>query len=604
MRATRILFGLQVLLLSGLTIGLSAAYLLINVQYQQGEVNAEAELNAQLIAHEIASEAADGLSDPVLSRFVDEDIVFRDADEFEAREIAGVEATHFFKHAADSTWQWPMVQHTAPIEVAGERLGYFNIQRTLTAIAQHTAAIFGVGVLCSIGLTLVFRHFVVLRLQRVEDDLSRQARFDALTGLPNRRHAIEELSGRLARIGQGTLAVFFIDLDKFKAVNDSYGHAVGDALLRSTATRLKSCVPPGGFLARLAGDEFILVLPLSDPNAGVNGQAEAIAGALSLPQRCLGHDVAVTATVGVALAPAHAQAPESLLQCADTAMYAIKHDRRGEWKLYHPQMKERIDNEVQLRTKLRHALHHNQYELHYQPLVHLHDGRAIGAEALIRWRDPSTGKLVSPLEFIPELESSGLIVPVGEWVLRTACKQVARWRQTTPKFHVAVNVSARQFLDEGFVEVVARVLREENVPAEAIEVELTESVLFDEVLTTRKLEQLKTLGVRLSLDDFGTGFSSLGRLSSMPFDVIKIDRRFIENMNQSARDSSVVVSIVALTHGLGMTVLSEGIESDDQLQALLGLGCERGQGFLFSKPLTADRFTTTYIDNNSVMCEE
>ena len=398
--------------------------------------------------------------------------------------------------------------------------------------------------------------------------------------------------------------MFFIDLDKFKAVNDSYGHAVGDALLRSTATRLKSCVPPGGFLARLAGDEFILVLPLSDPNAGVNGQAEAIAGALSLPQRCLGHDVAVTATVGVALAPAHAQAPESLLQCADTAMYAIKHDRRGEWKLYHPQMKERIDNEVQLRTKLRHALHHNQYELHYQPLVHLHDGRAIGAEALIRWRDPSTGKLVSPLEFIPELENSGLIVPVGEWVLRTACKQVALWRKTTPKFHVAVNVSARQFLDEGFVEVVARVLREENVPAEAIEVELTESVLFDEVLTTQKLEQLKTLGVRLSLDDFGTGFSSLGRLSSMPFDVIKIDRRFIENMNQSARDSSVVVSIVALTHGLGMTVLSEGIESDDQLQALLGLGCERGQGFLFSKPLTADGFTTTYIDNSAVMCEE
>ena len=182
----------------------------------------------------------------MLSRFVDEDIVFRDADELESREIAGVEGTHFVKHAPDSTWQWTMVQHTAPIEVAGERLGDFNIQRNLTAIAQHTAAIFGVGLLCSIGLTLVFRHFVVLRLQRVEDDLSRQARFDALTGLPNRRHAIEELSGRLARIGQGTLAVFFIDLDKFKAVNDSYGHAVGDALLRSTATRLKSCVPPPG----------------------------------------------------------------------------------------------------------------------------------------------------------------------------------------------------------------------------------------------------------------------------------------------------------------------------------------------------------------------
>jgi EAL domain-containing protein (putative c-di-GMP-specific phosphodiesterase class I) len=318
----------------------------------------------------------------------------------------------------------------------------------------------------------------------------------------------------------------------------------------------------------------------------------------------LGHEVAVTATLGVALAPEHALEPEPLLQCADTAMYAIKLNQRGGWKLYDPQMKLRVDTELQLRIKLRRALQQGEYELHYQPLVHLHDGRAIGAEALIRWRNPTTGQLVSPLDFIPELESSGLIVPVGEWVLRTACQQVARWRQTTPTFHVAVNVSARQFLDDGFVGVVERALREEGVPAEAIEVELTESVMFDEALTARKLEQLKELGVRLALDDFGTGFSSLGRLSSMPFDVIKIDRRFIENMNQSPRDSSVVVSIVALTHGLGMTVLSEGIESAEQRQSLLDLGCERGQGFLFSKPLTADHFTTTYIDQGATKCAE
>ena len=604
MKATRILFGLQMLGLAGLTIGISTTYLLINVQYQQGEVNAEAQVNAQLISHELVSGAATGLSDPVLSRFVDEAIFFHNSDEYESRTIQDLSATHFFKSDAMSTTHGLTVRHEAPIEVAGERLGYYRVQRNLNAIAQNAAAIFGIGTLGSIGLTFVFYRYVVLRLQSAADEMSRQARFDALTGLPNRRHALAELSSRLAHIGQGSLAVFFIDLDKFKSVNDSYGHAVGDALLKSTAARLKKCVPPGGFLARLAGDEFMLVQPSPDESGGINGTAAAIAQALALPQRCLGREVAVTATVGVALAPAHAQAPESLLQCADTAMYATKHDRRGEWRLYHPEMKERIDNEVQLRTKLRHALHHNQYELHYQPLVHLHDGRAIGAEALIRWRDPSTGKLVSPLDFVPELESSGLIVPVGEWVLRTACKQVALWRKTTPKFHVAVNVSARQFLDDGFVEVVARVLREEGVPAEAIEIELTESMLFDELLTARKLEQLKELGVRLSLDDFGTGFSSLGRLSSMPFDVIKIDRRFIENMNQGVRDSSVVVSIVALTHGLGMTALSEGIERDDQLQALLGLGCERGQGFLFSKPLTADGFTTTYIDNSAAMCEE
>jgi diguanylate cyclase (GGDEF)-like protein len=602
MKATRILFGLQMLGLAGLTIGISTTYLMINVQYQQGEVNAEAQVNAQLISHELVSGAATGLSDPVLSRFVDEDIVFRDADAYESRAIDGVGATHFFKYPASSTSQWLTVRHEAPIEVAGERLGHYRIERNLNAIAQNAAAIFGIGTLGSIGLTFVFYRHVVLRLQRAEEDLSRQARFDALTGLPNRRHAIQELSTQLARLGQGSIAVFFIDLDKFKAVNDSYGHAVGDELLRSTAARLQGCVRPGGFLARLSGDEFILLLSSPDAHGGIDGTAQAIAHALSLPQRCLGHDVAVSATIGVALAPDHAREPETLLQCADTAMYAIKVNKRGDWKLYHPEMKLRIDRELQLRTKLRHALQHSEYELHYQPLVHLQDGRAIGAEALIRWRDPSNGKLVAPMEFIPELESSGLIVPVGEWVLRAACKQVAQWRAITPHFHVAVNVSARQFLDDGFVAVVERVLREEHVPPEAIEVELTESVLYDEVLTTRKLEQLKELGVRLSLDDFGTGFSSLGRLSSMPFDVIKIDRRFIENMNQSPRDSSVVVSIVALTHGLGMTVLSEGIESAEQRRSLLELGCERGQGFLFSKPLTADNFTSTYIDHSAEKC--
>lgn len=596
MRATRILFGLQVLLLAGLTVGISATYLLINVEYQQGEVNAEAEVNASLIAHDLESGVADGLSDPALARFVNNDIVFRDADEFESRTLEGVGATHFSKSFNSAASGWPVVEHAAPIDVDGERVGYFQIRRPLNAIAKKAAAIFGIGILCSAAISYAFRRYVVDRLQRAEDELSRQARFDVLTGLPNRRHAIDELSKRLKHVGQGSLAVFFIDLDKFKAVNDSYGHAVGDELLRLTADRLQGCLRPGGFLARLAGDEFILLLPTPDAHGGVDGTAQAIANALSLPQRCLGHDVAVTATVGVALAPEHAREPETLLQCADTAMYAIKLNKRGEWKLYHPEMKLRVDRELQLRTKLRHALQHGEYELHYQPLVHLEDGRAIGAEALIRWRDPTTGLLVSPMEFIPELESSGMIVPVGEWVLRTACKQVSRWRETMPHFHVAVNVSARQFLDDGFVSVVERVLREERVPPEAIDVELTESVLYDEVLTTRKLEQLKTIGVRLSLDDFGTGFSSLGRLSSMPFDIIKIDRRFIENMNQSPRDSSVVVSIVALTHGLGMTVLSEGIESTEQRQSLLLLGCERGQGFLFSKPLTAASFTTTYID--------
>jgi diguanylate cyclase len=260
-------------------------------------------------------------------------------------------------------------------------------------------------------------------------------------------------------------------------------------------------------------------------------------------------------------------------------------------------MTEKIDREVQLRAKLKPALQRNEFELHYQPLLRLHDNKpfTIGAEALIRWRDADSGRLVPPLDFIPELERSGLIVQVGEWVLRTACKQAIEWRKTIPDFYIAVNVSARQFMEDGFVDAVARILREENVAPDAIEIELTESMLLDDEVAIKILTQLKDLGVTLSLDDFGTGFSSLGRLASMPFDVIKIDRQFIDQMNVGERQRSVVVSIVALSQGLGMTVLAEGIETAEQHQALVELGCERGQGFLFSRPIPADAFNASYI---------
>ena len=236
--------------------------------------------------------------------------------------------------------------------------------------------------------------------------------------------------------------------------------------------------------------------------------------------------------------------------------------------------------------------------MHYQPLLRLHNNKTIGAEALIRWRDSESGLLVAPDEFISELEYSGLIVPVGEWVLRTACKQVLEWRKTFPRFHIAVNVSARQFMEEGFVDSVARILFEEKVAPDAIAIELTESMVFDDALTTSKLLHLKSMGIWLALDDFGTGFSSLGRLANMPFDVIKIDRSFIDQMNVGERDRSVVVAIVALSHGLGMNVVAEGIEQADQRQALVELGCEQGQGFLFSRPIPADIFNALYIDVN------
>jgi diguanylate cyclase (GGDEF)-like protein len=593
---TAIVYCMMLLIFTVFTIAFPASYFFIHLEYQQGQVDSEGDVNADFITEKLEENPGWRITNAGLSRFVTEDVVFKSADWSEARVIVAANGKQVFAKFPKHPLAWPVVSHRAPIKADDETVGYFYIARSLANIAYETCAIFLVSLFGSALLVYALNRFVLRRLRLLEENLSHRARFDVLTELPNRREVIEELQRRLARNKQCLTAVFFIDLDKFKAVNDSFGHAVGDEVLKASATRMRSCIRDEDFLGRLSGDEFIILLSLNDGGAVLNRISESICNAFSLPQVCLGHEVAITVTVGIALAPDHGDQAEQLIQRADTAMYAQKSTRNSGWKVYHPAMTDKVNHEVHLRARLKQALQRQEFELHYQPLVRLLDDKVIGAEALIRWRDSETGALVSPLDFISELEYSGLIVPVGEWVLRTACRQVMAWRKTLPNFHIAVNVSARQFIEHDFVDSVAHILREEKVAPGAIEIELTESMLFDEELTNSKLAQLKHIGVRLALDDFGTGFSSLGRLASMPFDVIKIDRQFVGKMNAGERERLVIVSIIALGHGLGMTVLSEGIELAVQRQALVDLGCERGQGFLFSRPIPAETFYANYVD--------
>lgn len=589
--------GMVWTILALLTIAIPAFYMLIHFQYQHGLTDSEAGINAKLIA-ELIEKNPEWLAakHPALKGFVDQDLIFKTTNFPEKRVIVDRDDKVVLGENGEKELAWPVVVHRARIATKDTTLGYFVVARSLTHIVRNAVGLGLFSLSCSCLAGIYLQRSLLRRLRSAEENLSHHAKYDALTGLPNRHEAIAELQLRLQRQPlAGSIAVFFIGLDKFRAINDSFGHAAGDEILKATAAVLKTCVRSEDLVGRLSNDEFIVVATVDDAEEAVARIGHEVTVALENPQWCLGRELSISASIGVAFAPVHGMQAEQLIQRADTAMNSLKSQRRTGWTVYEAAMTEKLDREMRMRTRLKFALQRDEFEIYYQPLLRLRDDRVIGAEALLRWRDSETGALVPPAEFITELEDSGLIVPVGAWVLRMACRRAAQWRQTHRDFHIAVNVSARQFIEDGFVDSVAQILCEENIAPDAIEIELTESMLLDEALTSAKLKQLKKIGVRLALDDFGTGFSSLGRLASMPFDVIKIDRQFINQMNSGERERSVIVSILALSRGLGMVTLSEGIETAEQREALLKLRCERGQGFLFSKPISAEAFYSNYL---------
>jgi diguanylate cyclase (GGDEF)-like protein/PAS domain S-box-containing protein len=428
--------------------------------------------------------------------------------------------------------------------------------------------------------------------KQYEEELRHQATHDMLTGLPNRTLLDDRLEAEITRaIRRGQrFALVFLDLDNFKRINDGLGHPAGDKLLREAAARLRGCLRPNDTVARYGGDEFVVVGGDLASVENVLLVVNKLRGAFESPMRLGEREVYLTFSAGIALYPGDGHDAESLLKNADTAMYRAKNDGQGQFRFYAPDMNARSQELLDLETGLRRALERGEFQIHYQPQLDLRVDRIIGSEALLRWKRPGWDRLIQPSEFVPLLEENGLILPVGEWVLRNACAQWRAYRASggAPQ-RIAVNVSARQFGDPRLVDMVARVLQEEDMRADALEIEITEStVMQDPQLAGKTLAALADLGVRLALDDFGTGYSSLAYLKRFPLDALKIDAAFIRNLPLDADDASITEASISLGHKLGLEVLAEGVENRSQYEFLCAHECDLIQGYYLSPPLPAE----------------
>ncbi len=421
--------------------------------------------------------------------------------------------------------------------------------------------------------------------RRAEAHLAHMARHDALTGLPNRVLFRERTEQGLAELrADASLAVLELDLDDFKAVNDVLGHPVGDALLLAVAKRLLDCTRDSDTVVRLGGDEFAVVQTGAQQPTDATVLAERLMAALAEPFEVMGHPIAIGASIGIAVtADPHAGADE-LLKNADLALYRAKAEGRGTCRFFQEEMNARMRHRRLLETDLRLAVEENQFEVHYQPLMSIQSGEVCGFEALVRWRHPVRG-LVSPAEFIPVAEELGLIGRIGTWVLDQACADALAWPATVK---VAVNLSPVQFRNRALASEVADALARSGLPAQRLDVEITESVLLhDSEAVLSILHQIRSLGVRVSMDDFGTGFSSLSYLQHFPFDKIKIDQSFVRTLSDGTDGIAIVRAVIALGRSLGMAVIAEGVETEAQLELLRQEGCGEAQGYLFSPPRPA-----------------
>ena len=416
-----------------------------------------------------------------------------------------------------------------------------------------------------------------------EARIAHLARHDGLTGLPNRTQLIERLEDAQPRLARGAhFALLCLDLDRFKQVNDTLGHPIGDKLLQKVTRRLKAAVRETDIVARLGGDEFAIIQDSANQPEDVTALAARLVREVSEPYVIDGHRIIIGTSIGIALAPNDGVSAETLLKCADLALYRSKSEGRGAWRFFEPEMDERMQRRRRIETDLRAALENREFELEYQPLIDAETSRLSGFEALVRWRHPERG-LVSPAEFVPLAEETGLILPLGRMVLEQACIEAARWPD---ELTVAVNVSAVQFRQPDFVATVAEALALSGLPAARLELEVTETImLHDNAATVAQLYRLRRLGVRISMDDFGTGYSSLSYLRSFPFDKIKIDQSFIREMENRSEASAIVHAIAGLGLTLGMRTTAEGVENENQLARVRAAGCTDVQGYFFGRPM-------------------
>jgi diguanylate cyclase (GGDEF)-like protein len=436
-------------------------------------------------------------------------------------------------------------------------------------------------------------HRVLAAQAAGEEQLRHGMLHDALTGLANRALFMDRLAQamrRARRHEQARFCVLFLDLDRFKVVNDSLGHESGDQLLLTVSRRLQGCVRSEDTVARLGGDEFaVLVEHIEDEHDAVR-VAERIHLSLAAPVNLGGYDVFTSASIGIVSSAVELEEPEYVIRGADMAMYRAKSAGRSRYEMFDRAMHARALARLQTETDLRHAIERDEFVLHYQPIISLATGQVSGFEALVRWQHPERG-LVPPMEFIPLAEEMGLIVPIGKGVLHEACRQLKEWQRRFPRestLSMAVNLSPKQFSQPNLVAHVADALSQYGLQPRCLRLEITESMIVENAAyTAAMLGQLQGLGVQVYLDDFGTGYSSLSYLHRLPFDAIKIDREFVEEMTRSAKAFQLVDVVRTLAQNIGGIVIAEGVETTEQLIALRDLGCEHAQGYYFSKPLDA-----------------
>ena len=449
------------------------------------------------------------------------------------------------------------------------------------------------------GAVIVFHDVSISRA--MAQNMAHLAQHDFLTGLPNRMLLTERLAHAigLANRHKKQVALLFLDLDDFKQVNDSLGHAIGDLLLQSIAERLKAGVRATDTVCRQGGDEFVILLAEIEQPQDAARVADTLLASLAMPHMIEGHELHVTVSIGISVYPNDGIDLDAVLQNADTAMFHAKSCGRNNYQFFRADMNTRAVRRQFVESSLRRALKQGEFLLHYQPQIDLASKRMIGAEALIRWQDPDLG-LVYPTQFVPIAEECGLIVPVGRWVMREACRQIQAWLDAgLDAVPVAVNISAMEFRHRGFLEGVAQMLKETGLAPSYLELELTESILMhDTEASSSVLRGLKAMGVKLALDDFGTGFSSLSYLKRFPIDKLKIDQSFVHDITSDADSATIVSAVIGMGKNLKQRVVAEGVETAKQLEFLLARQCEEGQGFLFSHPVSAEKFARLLVSGN------